>query len=158
MAAVFSVYYVVRPNQTLLTFLAEHPRAKALREAVVVSQEQPFPVDHDYLGQTADCETFAKLCYLAKLEDDRMTWSKDTSSLAAEADALSELLGPARMTIAIFDRWWSLERIGLGFADLDRLIEKVPLDVLKRIEGPRERSPLAEEAARELDRQDASGS
>jgi hypothetical protein len=151
MAALFPVYYVVRPKQDLLTFLAEHPDAAHLREAVVVRHEEGFPVDHDYPGQTADSATFAKLCYLAKLERDRVDWSRD-SLLGAEATALSELLGSVPMTIATFDRWWSLERLGLGFADLDELLENVPLDVLKKIEGPRERSPLAEEAAREEER------
>ncbi len=153
MAAIFPVYYVVRPNQDMLTFLAEHhPHAEYLREGVVVWQVEGFPVDHDYPGQTADEVTFAKLCCLAKLERDRMDWSTDTSSLGAEASALSKLLGSVPMTVATFDRWWSLERIGLRFEDLKRVIENVPLDVLKKIEGPRERSPLAEEAAREEER------
>jgi hypothetical protein len=153
MAAIFPVYYVVRPNQDLLRFLAEHPDAAHLREAVVVRQEEGYPVDHDYLGQTADSATFAKLCYLGKLERDRIDWSRD-SLLCAEATALAELLGSVPMTVATFDRWWSLERLGLAFTDLDKLIENVPLDVLKKIEGPRERSPLAEEAARAEERRE----
>ncbi len=155
MAAIFPVYYVVRPNQDLLTFLAKHPDAEYLREGVVVCQGEGFPADHDYPGQTADCATFAKLCYLAKVERDRIDWSKDSSALDAEASALSELLGSVRMTVATFDRWWSLDRVGLRFENLERLIENVPLDVLKRVEGPRERSALAEEAAREEERRNA---
>lgn len=158
MAAVFPVYYVVRPNPNLLAFLAEHPRATLLHDAFVVSREEPFPVDHDYPGQTADCETFAKLCCLAKIERDRIRWSNEGSMLRAEAEALAELLGSARMTVATFDRWWSLERVGRGFEDLDRLIEDAPLDLLKKIEGPHERSPLAEEAAREARSRNAGAS
>jgi hypothetical protein len=151
MAAVFPVYHLVRASQNLLEFLAEHhPEAKRLGEAVVVCHGEPFPVDHDYRGQTADCETFAKLCYLAGLERDRILSSKGPFGAA-----LSELLGSAPMTVATFHRWWSLERVGVGFRDLDRLIEEVPLDVLKRIEGPRERSALAEEASREEERRSA---
>ncbi len=99
--------------------------------------------------------TFAKLCCLAKLERDRMDWSTETSSLGAEASALSKLLGSVPMTIATFDRWWSLERVGLRFEDLKKVIENVPLDVLKKIEGPRERSPLAEAAREEEERRNA---
>lgn len=143
MAAVFPVFYLVRPSALLLAHVAEHPEAKTLGESVVVSQSQPFPVDHDYVGQTEDHETFAKLCYLASRERDR--------ALSNDA-ALSELLGSAPLTVAVFDRWWSLERIGLGFVDLDRSIDEIPVDVLKKIEGPRERSPRAEQAAREHER------
>ncbi len=133
--------------------LAVSPARLAERRRLLVAGEsEGFPVDHDYPGPTADAMTLAKLWYLAKLERDRMDWSTGTSSLGAEASALSKLLGSVPMTIATFDRWWSLERVGLRFEDLKRVIENVPLDVLKRIEGPRERSPLAEEAAREEER------
>jgi hypothetical protein len=75
--------------------------------------------------------------------------------MGAEVSVLSELLRAVPLTIATFDRWWSLERVGLGFEDLDRLIENAPLDVLQKIEGPRERSPLAEQAARDEERRRA---
>ena len=150
MAAVFPVYYLVCPKPNLIRVLSEQPHATTLRDPVVVCQKQPFPVDHDYPGQTADCETFAKLCYLAGLERDRILSSNE--SLGA---ILSDLLGAAPLTVATFDRWWSLERAGLGFRDLDELIEDVPLDVLKRIEGPRERSALAEAASRQEERRNA---
>lgn len=149
MAAIFPVYYVVRPKQALLLFLDGHPDARLARAPMVLVQDEPFPEDHDYPGQTADFETFAKLCYLGLVEEQRLCWSNERSSMTTEAAALSALLGSTRMTIDTFDQWWTLERIGLRFTNLDRWLEDAPVEAMKRVDGPHERSALAEESARE---------
>jgi hypothetical protein len=148
--AIFPVRYVLRPKEALVAFLAGRARASRLAEPVAYSHRQSYPEDHDYPGQTAAFESFAKLGWLAIFESMRVSWTEveDERGLV-----LGELLGDAPRTVTTFDRWWTLERENSfteGDFDLHERLDQLPLDVLGTVEGPRERSAAAEAAWQKL--------
>jgi hypothetical protein len=148
--AIFPVRYVLRPKEALLTFLARRPRASRLSEPIAFSHRQSYPEDHDYPGQTAAFESYAKLGWLATFESLRASW---TSAGDERGLVLAELLGDVPRMVMTFDRWWLLDRESAfteGDFDLDERIDQLPLDALRTVEGPRERSAAAEAACQKL--------
>jgi hypothetical protein len=135
--AIFPVRYVLRPKEVLVAFLASRARASRLAESVAYSHRQSRPEDHDYPGQTAAFESFAKLGWLAIFESMRISWSAEGDERGV---VLGELLGDVPRTVTTFDRWWTLERenaFSEGDFDLEERLDQLPLDVLRTVEGPR---------------------
>ncbi|MCY1043240.1 hypothetical protein OV208_18125 [Corallococcus sp. bb12-1] len=145
MPMVMDAYYVLRPTPALLAWLKERdvPAWMQLERPNLWSQGEVG--DHDYEGQGEDEQMFLKLAVLASFLRDLERASQDST---ADHDAvtrrvLSELLGPAPLTVATFERWWHLESVA-GLSSVESTLAHTPVRTLRKVRGPEVRSPLVE--------------
>ncbi|RKG93704.1 hypothetical protein D7V88_01685 [Corallococcus terminator] len=138
-------FYVLRPTPALLAWLKERdvPAWMRLERPNLWSQREVG--DHDYEGQGEDEQTFLKLAVLASFLRDLERASPDSTvdPDAVTRRVLSELLGPAPLTVATFDRWWHLESVA-GLSSVESTIAHTPVRTLRKVRGPEVRSPLVE--------------
>jgi hypothetical protein len=142
---VMEMFYVLRPTQALLEWLAQRdvPEWMRLDQPHVWSQRGVG--DHDYVGQEENAQTFLKLAVLANFQDELERATHSPIHVMADHEevrrrVLPELLGPPPLTVEVFDRWWLLES-AVGLNGVESTIAHTPVPTLRKVRGPETLSP-----------------
>ena len=118
-------FYVVHPNTELLALLAQYPNDSLTLYRPRLwanSEERVLSLDDE------DQLALVKLIYLAKL---RMNIRSHTDLGAKELGA--KLLGAPPYNMAIFDRWWHIEKLLYGGNLWTKAAQVIPVDLLQSL-------------------------
>ncbi|MCP3099779.1 hypothetical protein LZ198_12970 [Myxococcus sp. K15C18031901] len=155
-------HYVLRPKSALLEWLCEHLPGSELEEPRLWSQDEVVPETPSQSEHRETWEMRMKLTILAELQCEadkeveggpRPTREpaqdparipatrEDAEGWGAEKEArlrraLRTLLSPAPPTLEHFDRWWTLERVGV-VSHAETTLNLTPFASLQKVRGPR---------------------
>jgi hypothetical protein len=123
------VIYVIRPKDELLRVAQKYP---AVNQTPYVWQFDEWGYsrwrEQDYLDAR-------KLLFLATNYQHLLRYIA-TKLIHPEVDYLKEILGTPPFSVAMFDRWWTIERIFREVKVQDSLLDFLSLETLNAVSSP----------------------
>jgi hypothetical protein len=125
-------YYLVKPNANLQTVLKLHPEMSLPPRLLKADDIKGLSADEQMESQ--------KLFHLAGMADYLHILS-DPDDLYSAADnekrhrkylVMKSLLGAAPYTRAVFDRWWTIERMN-AMLSYEDVLKRLPISALEQV-------------------------
>lgn len=133
MSLASSVYYLIRPKDSLLRMVAE---CRTEIDSSLTSPQvwERTETTHD-LSAPEHRIAYVKALFLAWLHHEHLASMCECTPDDFDL-RLKEMLGPEPFTPSVFDQWWSIERFGVDNPSEKEILHYIGAESLRKVTAP----------------------